>query len=140
MNSWTIDLAYPRPPKGLSANDRVHWRTRARSTQQVRGDVVLAAVACRIPAMQRMEVALTWHVPDRRKRDPDNIFPLLKVVCDALGSDRGHSARLVTDDSPEYMTKRHPTIEYTPGVAGYFRVRVTELGADPQTKETEVFR
>lgn len=132
MKSWHIDLAYPRPPKGLSANDRVHWRTRNRSTQTVRRDVQLAVAQLGIPPMERMEVSLTWHVPDRRKRDPDNIFPLLKVVCDALGSDRGISARLVKDDSPEYMTKRHPRIEHSPGVAPYFHVRVTDLGAEPE--------
>lgn len=122
-----IHLPYARAPKGLSANDRCHWRTKARSTLEVRQTIVNAALVQRIPVMQRMEVELVWVVGDKRKRDPDNLFPLLKAICDGLGSDRGVSAHLVTDDSPEYMTKHHPRIEYQPGTTPRMEVRITDI-------------
>ena len=123
-------LPFDRPPKGLAANDRCHWSTRNRSTQLVRQRVCAWGEAEVEPA-PRLSVELVWVVKDRRKRDEDNLWPMLKAVCDGLGSDRGTSARLVADDSPEFMVKLAPRIEYRPGVElPFFEVRVTRLGGD----------
>jgi len=140
--TWILTLPYKRPPDGLSANWRGHWRVKARATAEVRTLVVALARSARITTMQRMEVELVWVVKTRTKRDPDNIFPLLKAVCDALGSDRGVSARLVQDDSPEWMAKLHPRIEYRPGEEPRFEVHVTDIthrpdGVDQAARRTE---
>ena len=130
MTTQVLILPFARPPKGLAANDRCHWSTRNRSTQLVRARVCAWGESTVEPS-PRLQVELVWVVKDRRKRDEDNLWPMLKAVCDGLGSDRGTSARLVADDSPEFMVKLAPRIEYRPGVeCPFFEVRVTRLGSD----------
>ncbi|WP_405375930.1 MULTISPECIES: hypothetical protein [unclassified Microbacterium] len=128
---WVLALAYSRPPKGLSANDRAHWRTKARSTAEVRNLVVALARSAGIPQLQRVQVELVWVVKDHRKRDDDNLAPLAKACWDALASDRGVSARIVPDDSPEFVTKMHPRIEYRPDETPHFEVTVTDISHRP---------
>ena len=129
MNRYVLNLPYTSIPDGLSGNSRHHWRTKARSTAQVRNLIVQLAEPD-IEPMNRMQVELVWVVTDRRKRDEDNMAPLFKAICDGLGSDRGVSARLVRDDSPEWMVKLHPRIEYRPDETAHFEVIVTELTND----------
>lgn len=130
--TWTLVLPYPRPPKGLHANDRAHWR----STAEVRELVVMLARSQRIPTMQRMSVQLVWVVGDHRKRDADGPDPLAKAVFDGLGSDRGVSARLVPDDDPAHMEKPRPVIEYRAGATPHFEVRITDLTFRPDDVQT----
>lgn len=129
--SWTLVLPYPRPPKGLHSNDRAHWRVKAKSTAEVRDMVVHLCRAQRIPPMQRVSVAIVWVVPNRLKRDADGPDPLSKVIYDAIGSDRGVSAGLVADDTPEFMDKPRLRIEHRPGEAAHFEITITDI-----TKET----
>lgn len=126
MTSWSFDLPYTRPPRGLHANDRAHWRRKAKSTQEVRAAVFALTRAAHVPALERIRVDVEWVVPDRRKRDTDNVSPLLKAIYDGIGSDRGVSARIVEDDSPEFMSKPGATIRYEPGCTAHFTVTITE--------------
>jgi hypothetical protein len=129
--SWTLKLPYERPPKGLSANYRGHWAPKARSTAEVRALVVTLARAAGIPTMGRMQVELVWVVTDNRKRDEDNAFPLLKVAADGLASDRGVSAHLVPDDSPEWCVKIAPRIEKRQDTTAHFELIVTDITHRP---------
>lgn len=122
---WSFELPYPRAPKGLHSNDRCHWRVKAKSTQEVRRLVALLGRS--IPPMERCAVQVTWVVGDRRKRDLDGPEPFLKGIFDALGSDRGVSARIVPDDDPAHMVKPRLAIEYVKGCTPFFRVDVTDL-------------
>lgn len=141
--TWTFLLPYARPPKGLHANDRVHWRTKARSTAEVRNLVVMLCREQRIPKMQRVSVQLVWVVGDHRKRDADGPDPMAKAIFDAVGSDRGVSAGLVPDDSPEFMMKPRPVIEYRDGASPHFEVIIRDLTYRPDdidavTKERDL--
>lgn len=127
--NWTIHLPFTKPPDGLSANSRHHWRAKARSTAEVRQ--LVAGLARGFPKTQRIQVELVWIVNDKRKRDDDNLAPLAKACWDALASDRGVSANLVPDDSPEYVTKMHPRIEYKPGVKPHFELRIKDISNRP---------
>lgn len=129
--TWTLELPYERPPKGLSANYRGHWAPKAKSTAEVRALVVALARNARIPTMCRMQVELVWVVTDNRKRDADNVFPLLKAAADALASDRGVSARLVPDDSPEWCVKIAPRIEKREGDTAHFELIITDITHRP---------
>lgn len=93
--------------------------------------VVHLCRAQRIPPMQRVSVAIVWVVPDARKRDADGPDPLSKVIYDAIGSDRGVSARLVTDDTPEFMDKPRLRIEHRPGDAAHFEITITDITHRP---------
>ncbi len=131
MTSWTLNLPYARPPKGLSANWRGHWATKARSTAALRSLVVALARAARIPQLQRVEVEVVWVVKDRRKRDADGPDPMCKAIYDAIGSDRGVSAHIVADDSPEFMSKPRLRIEHRPDESPHFEVRVSDISHRP---------
>jgi hypothetical protein len=128
---WLIPLDFERPPKGLAANDRAHWRWRQRNTLLVRRLVVAEVRRQRIPRAEHLEVRLVWIVADRRKRDDDNLAPFAKACWDALASDRGLSAALVPDDSPEYVTKHHPRIEYQQGATPHFEILLTTKESTP---------
>lgn len=115
-----LPLPYDRPPKSLAGNSRAHWRQRSADTQQVRSDVMRLAEGAGIHRFGRIEhvtVELVWAPGDRRRRDADNLWPLLKACCDALA--RGPrrdwvGLELVPDDTPEHMTKLAPRIEPPP--------------------------
>lgn len=125
--NWTLALPFERPPKGLHANDRVHWRTKGRSTKQVRELVVLLCRSQQVPKLGRVSLQVVWVVPTRHKRDEDGPDPLCKAIYDAIGSDRGVSARIVQDDTKEFMDKPRLIIEHHPGVTAHFRVEITDI-------------
>lgn len=128
-DQWTIRLLYPRPIAGLSANDRVHYRVKARNTATIREQVSYMVRAAKVPQLERICVDVTWYVTDSRVRDSDNLAPWLKVIYDAIGSSRGVSAHIVKDDSPKYMVKPEARIERAPGKgAAFFEIRITDLG------------
>lgn len=129
---WSFTLPYPRPPRGLHANDRIHWRGKAKSSAKVRQDVFTLVRAAHVPALERIRVDVEWVVPDRRKRDTDNLAPLLKVIYDAIGSDRGISARIVEDDDPLHMSKPSATIRHSHGELAHFIVTITDIETYPQ--------
>lgn len=129
--TWALELPYSRPPKGLSANYRGHWAPKAKSTAEVRALVVALARNADIPTMGRMQVELVWVVTDNRKRDADNVFPLLKAAADGLASDRGVSAHLVPDDSPEWCVKIAPRIEKRDNDTAHFELIVTNITHRP---------
>lgn len=115
-----LALPYDRPPKALVGNTRVHWRQRSADTQQVRTDVMQLARQAGLHfarGISHITVELVWAPGDRRRRDADNLWPLLKACCDALA--RGPrrdwvGLDLVLDDTPEHMTKLAPRIEPPP--------------------------
>ncbi len=131
--TWVLELPYPRPPAGLHSNDRNHWRTKARSAAELRTLVVALAKAQNIPSMSRVSVQLVWVVGDHRKRDEDGPDPMTKVIFDAIGSDRGVSARIVHDDTSDYMEKPRPVIEHRAGATPHFEVRITDISNRPDT-------
>lgn len=124
----TFRLNYPRPPKGLHANDRAHWRTKAKSTETIREEVMLRVRSLRLGELERVSVQLIWVVGDKYKRDEDNVWPLMKAICDGIASDRGTSARLVPDDDPAHMQKLAPEIRLVPGSVAHFVVKIEDLG------------
>lgn len=128
--SWSFTLPYPRPPAGLSANDRPnHWGVKAKSTAMVRLAVFAAVRHAQVPALERCRVDVVWVVSDRRRRDSDNPSGLLKAIFDGIGADKGMSARIVDDDAPEFMTKGPLKILYVEGSTPHFEVTITDLGS-----------
>lgn len=104
---WTIRLPWPAPP--ASANDRDHWRVKARKVAEIReaGYVAAqAAVGIETSTATRFEVGLTYVPRARRRRDPDNLVtPLMKALVDGV-VDSG----LVPDDTAAYILRTFPVI------------------------------
>lgn len=82
----------------LSLNSRVHYMAKAAATKKWRA--FAATMAARYPELGTCDVTLTWFVKDSRRRDEDNMFPLLKALCDGLVD-----AGVVRDDTPDLMGK-----------------------------------
>ena len=104
MKTYTTRVGmYPKPP--LSLNDRMHWRKRAKITADIRGYIREWAFY-NVPACSASEVWLHYVPRDGRRRDADNLVPILKACCDGLVD-----AGVVPDDTPELMTKHMPVID-----------------------------
>lgn len=127
--AWQFILDYPRPPKGLSANDRAHWAVKAGATADVRLEVMAKTRALRLGVLERIRVDVVWVVADKRRRDSDNASPMLKAIYDGIGADKGVSAHLVDDDDPERMYKAPLTFRYEKGTRAHFEIRITEVTA-----------
>ena len=138
--TWTLELPYERPPKGLSANDRTHWAVKSNSTAEVRAQVKYLAWAAGIEPMQRCQVEVIWIVKDKRRRDDDSLAPFAKAVYDGLGADKGVSAHIVADDAPAFMRKMHPRIEYRPNATPHFEVHVRDISNRPDAVDEVVDR
>lgn len=120
--SYDLTFEYPSPP--LSLNQRLHPLAKARLTREVREDTNRLGQG--IPAMQRCEVWLTWYVTDRRRRDEENPVPTLKAMCDELVT-----LGVVPDDTPEFMVKHMPRIEFTRHGPAHMVLSVSPLGPLP---------
>ncbi len=75
-----IPLPWVRPP--LTGNDRGH--TRYSPFVRVKGEALVAIRAARVEPRATAGVTLHWLIPDRRRRDADNLAPTLKACGDAL--------------------------------------------------------
>lgn len=78
---WVLDI----PPRELlNANKRLHWAVRARMTADLKADAYRVARAAKVPRMDRIRVVGVVHAPDRRRRDPHNLYPTLKAYIDGI--------------------------------------------------------
>jgi len=87
-----VRVQLPWPSKDLSPNARVHWARKSRATRTARTEAWLVTGAvCRRPGWPRAAVALTFHPPDKRRRDLQNCIGSAKAlvdgIADALGID-----------------------------------------------------
>ena len=79
---WTITL--PAGTRLLSANGREHWAQRAAVTASLRHAAGWLARAQHIPRLDRAHVLAVYEPPDRRRRDPANLYPSVKACVDGL--------------------------------------------------------
>ncbi len=85
-----VRYEFPWPPRSLSPNVSVHWRTLAKAKAQYKEDCGWAIRI--IPLKERWGelllippvTAQVTFVCDRRRRDPDNHMAMLKPLWDAL--------------------------------------------------------
>lgn len=105
----------------LTGNARPgHWSQRHTAVKEVIGVVTVVAVNAGLRPCRYMDVTLVWSPGHKRIADEDNLYPLLKVCCDALA--RGPrmdlpGLRLVAEDDSRYMRKT-PRIDRPPVSAG----------------------
>lgn len=107
-----IRLELPFPPKELSPNSRVHWRQKAKVIAEYRQDCGWASKPSpfddlvwwreHTPLKPPVRATVTFVVPDRRKRDMDNLLAMLKPAWDGL-TDAG---LLEGDDSERFSVER----------------------------------
>lgn len=90
MAEYTITL--PWPDAKLSSNARVHWSQKARLKSQARTAAwALAREQGVKEAMPDASLTFTYHPPDNRRRDVQNVPSMLKAyidgIADAMGCD-----------------------------------------------------
>jgi Holliday junction resolvase RusA-like endonuclease len=94
---WVLDI----PPGDLiNANERLHWAVRARRTRDLKADAFRVARAARVPRMDRIRVVGVVHPPDRRRRDPHNLYPTLKAYIDGIVM-----AGVLVDDDASHLVE-----------------------------------
>ncbi len=116
---FTGIIRVPLSKNPLSLNGREHWRTKAKHTRKWRDFAGFSAK--RFPDLGRCDVTLTWFVTDNQRRDEDNLYPLLKALCDGLVD-----AGVTADDTPDLMGKSC-RIERAPAgtSSAYMELKVT---------------
>lgn len=80
----TITLPWPDPK--LSPNARCNWRTKGRAVKAAKDTawkLGLAAEAHKV-ATDALSVRITFHPPDRHRRDDDNMIASLKAARDGI--------------------------------------------------------
>lgn len=77
---WSLWLPWPR--KKLNPNARVHWGILAKEKAKYRLDCQVCAKAGLKPSS--LHLKLSFHPPDRRLRDDDNIIASFKAGRDGL--------------------------------------------------------
>ncbi|MAH47004.1 hypothetical protein CMI37_14350 [Candidatus Pacearchaeota archaeon] len=94
-NSVILQIVYPGlPPKELSPNARVHWSRKHAVGIDVQNDIVLLLLeqGWSKPPLERAVVRFKLGLPDKRRRDMDNLIASCKPLLDAL------SGRVIVDD------------------------------------------
>lgn len=120
MCTLIVPLPWSRPP--LTMNGREHWRTRAKVVKDMRTAAGKLAQSHRAPrGLVHATVGLHYRPRDNRRRDADNLVPVLKACADGL-VDYG----LVADDTPDLMTKTMPRIHPAQaGLGGHLWLEIT---------------
>ena len=87
-------IELPWPPHQLNPNKRLHWAVKRKFTKGYRASCFFAVIDANIEGFEpgeRLPVKVTFHPPDRRKRDRDNMIAAFKAgqdgLADALGID-----------------------------------------------------
>ncbi len=112
-------LRLPYPPSKLNPNRKVHHMVRARLTKAYRKECGFEALAQGLHRMDgdTLSLTITFHPPDKRRRDRDNAITAFKSGQDAIADVTG------IDDSQF-------AVNYTPGFGepipgGCVKVEVT---------------
>lgn len=99
MSAVEIPLPWVKPP--LSQNDRNDRRTGgARKIAEAKAQAQWAIKAARVTPITGAVVVLHWLIPNKIRRDCDNLGPTLKVCQDALVAEG-----VLPDDSWQHVPR-----------------------------------
>lgn len=114
-------ISFPRPTKALlNLNDRSHWAAKAKDVRRWRAATRVAVYRAGLMNLSQDPaiVCITIDVPDKRRRDPANIW-VQKPIVDALVD-----CCWWPDDTPEYVTVVEPVLRHV-GTKAPLMVEVT---------------
>jgi crossover junction endodeoxyribonuclease RusA len=100
----------PPPTKPLSLNEerRMHWAAKGRRLTPWKEAAWAAAIQSdlrRVLGGAPCRVTVEIPVPDNRRRDPANYYPVSKAIVDGLVA-----AKVWPDDTPEYVEVTEPVL------------------------------
>jgi Holliday junction resolvase RusA-like endonuclease len=129
-------IRFPQPGPLLNLNHRVHWSRRAAVTKLWRTAAYWAATTLAPSPADRAHdhryVQMIIPVPDRRRRDPSNLIPLLKAAIDGLVD-----AHIWPDDTPEFVTTIEPYLFVQKPTLGEAPTIELALYRQPPTRHTQ---
>lgn len=80
----------------MNANDREHWRTRAKVSSLIR---TIARGQCKdVPHLGKVKIRAVYYAPDNRRRDVSNLFPSVKAAVDGIVD-----AGVIKDDNDKFV-------------------------------------
>lgn len=117
-----LEFAFPKNP--IPANgQRGTWHAHARRVKAVRQLAFFLARVARIDGRMypHVDIALTWHVTTNRRRDADNLVPVMKAMVDGLTE-----AGVIPDDNDTIVTRHMPRIVPAPAgaTAGWMELTI----------------
>ena len=101
MIDHDLRLVYPGlPPRELSPNSRLHWSRKVQPKQQVQGDLIALMVeqGWSMKPLHKADIHVRFGLPDKRRRDMDNLIASSKAMLDAL------KGRVIDDDQITQVT------------------------------------
>ena len=87
MTERIITLPYPH--KDLSQNARINWRPLADLKAKYRHDAWALTLEAKVPFWEGARLEFTFHPPDARKRDVQNVPAMLKAAIDGIADGMG---------------------------------------------------
>jgi len=97
-----VDLGWP--PRELHPNARVHWTKRHKLTRACREAAHWVANSIGPIDADALNVTITFHEPDKRRRDMDGMLSNVKAYCDGIAD------AIEVDDSKWSLTIRRGEI------------------------------
>lgn len=87
----TLTVTLPWPDKALSPNARVHWAKKHKVTNSAKEIAWYAARGFErsIAVAKKAQASVTFHPPDKRKRDLDNMLASCKAYFDGIATATG---------------------------------------------------
>lgn len=100
-----LAFTYPGlPPRELSPNGRVHWAGRNRARRSIQADIwaLLKEQDYKGGKVENPIVSVRWGLPDKIRRDWDNLIAMTKPIIDILVQEE-----IMIDDSVRDYTPRY---------------------------------
>ena len=79
-------LVLPYPPAILNPNRKAHWAKKSSAAKKYRTDVW---AVCKSMGFSSRRFSITFHAPDGRRRDLDNVIAAFKAGQDGLSDAMG---------------------------------------------------
>jgi len=79
------------PPKQLSPNARLHWAQKARVAKKYRADCYMLTkqASVELPKTDKLHLFVDFYMPDKRRRDQDNMEASMKSAYDGIAEALG---------------------------------------------------
>lgn len=120
--SWTVEL--PAGLELLSMNGRENRWVRNRKVQALKDATIVMVRHAKVPGLQRIQIAVYYDPPNRRRRDHDNLMATYKPLADGIVK-----AGVVPDDNTVYVVPPHCEVTGTIVPLGRIRIVITEVRA-----------
>ena len=126
--STTVSITYPSlPPREFSRNSRVHWSVLHRVQNQVTDDMLALLLESGWRHQEppdRSVVSIEVVLPDKRRRDADNLITSCKPLLDALVK-----LGVLSDDSIHAIGFPQYTWRYEKGISAT-EITIVEVDTD----------